>query len=279
MKKILLVLFLFLLALAEGQAQNLTLMTYNIRLALESDEENVWEQRKCFVLGQIKEYHPGVIGTQEGLPNQIAFLNEALSGYNYEGVPRDDGVEKGEHCAIFYDSTRFRKREGSTFWLSETPDRPSKGWDAAYTRICTYILLIDKLTGKSFWIFNTHLDNRGEEARREALKLILDKMEKVNKNGNPVILMGDFNFEPSSGLMSLIEVEMKDSRAISRTVPKGPVGTFNGFEWSEFYSRRIDYIFLSGESLAVERYEVIQESQDRKYPSDHFPVLIELAPF
>ena len=141
------------------------------------------------------------------MPKQIDDLTTSLPEYNHIGIGRD-GVGKGEASAIFYDKSRFKVTNEQTFWLSETPEKISKGWDAAYIRICTYALFKDKKTKRTFWVFNTHLDNSGELARKNGINLILAKMKEVNKKNYPVILMGDFNAEPDSQLITDLKKSM-----------------------------------------------------------------------
>jgi endonuclease/exonuclease/phosphatase family metal-dependent hydrolase len=186
------------------QAQNLKLMTYNLRLALASDGLNSWENRKNFMVDQLNFYAPDIFGTQEGLPGQIEYLNEELKGYQSIGQGREGG-NKGEHTAVFYNANRFKVLVHHTFWLSDTPGKVSKGWDAAYLRICTYGLFYDKLTHGSFWGFNTHLDNKGELARKYGVALLLKKMDEINSANLPVIFMGDLNSLPGSGVIQEID--------------------------------------------------------------------------
>ena len=273
---------LFFLVLAivliqAAQAQNLKLMTYNLRLALPSDGLNSWEHRKDFMVDQINFYAPDIFGTQEGLPNQIDYLNKKLEGYKSIGQGREGG-SKGEHVAVFYNANRFQVLVHHTFWLSETPDKVSKGWDAAYLRICTYGLFYDKLTNESFWVFNTHLDNKGELARKNGIALVLKKMNEINTANLPVIFMGDLNSTPESDVIQEIDKSFNQSKSLSETKPFGPDDTFNGFQWDVTPTNRIDYIFIKKEApIAVKKYAVLRDSRDHRFPSDHFPVFIEIT--
>lgn len=260
-----------------ANAQTLKVMTYNIRLDIKSDGENSWSNRKDFFISQIKFYEPDIFGVQEALPNQINDLKTGLPTYNHIGIGRD-GLNKGEASAIFFDKSRFKVSDEQTFWLSETPDKISKGWDAAYIRICTYALFKDKQIKRIFWVFNTHLDNQGELARKNGINLILAKIKEVNKENYPVILMGDFNAEPDSELLMNLKKEMTDTREISETKPFGPRGTFNAFNFNEPVTRLIDYIFVDkSQRIKVKKYAVLSDSMNLKYPSDHLPVYVELA--
>lgn len=265
--------FLFISSFA-ANAQ-MEVMSYNVRYPNEIDGENSWSHRKDYISNQIRFYEPDFFGVQEAVHEQLEFFKNKLEKYKYIGVGRDDGKNAGEFSAIFYDTLQFKVLEQDTFWLSETPEKVSVGWDAAMERVCTYGLFKEKESGKKFWIFNTHFDHLGHEARKESAELILWKISEVNIENLPVILMGDFNLEPeASGILKISEV-MNDSRNFSN-YSFGPDGTFNGFKFMEPVTRRIDYIFTSKGNIEVLKYAVLTDSKDQKYPSDHFPVFIEL---
>lgn len=269
-------LFLFAFCKPIGYAQNLKLMTYNIRLDLEADGENSWSNRKDFFTAQIQFYEPDIFGVQEARPNQIDDLNSLLPQYNHLGIGRE-GIDKGESSAIFYNAQRLRVVTSNTFWLSETPDEISKGWDAAFNRVCTYALFKDKKSRATFWVFNTHLDHVGEEARTKSIQLILSKIKSLNTKKLPVFFMGDFNSEPTSQRIIDLKKEMNDSRELSLAKPFGPSGTFNDFKHNEPVTKLIDYIFISKNAkLKVMKYAVLSDSKDLKYPSDHLPVYVEI---
>ena len=259
-----------------SSAQNLKLVTYNIRLDLESDGENKWSNRKDFWASQINFYEPDVFGIQEALPHQVTDIASALPEYSYVGIGRD-GIGKGESSNIFFKKDRFKMVQEKTFWLSETPEKISKGWDAAFNRVCTYVLLKDNKTKKSFWVFNAHLDHIGEFARTNAIQLILSKIKEVNTKKLPVFVIGDFNTEPNEQRISDLKKQMDDSYDISKQKPFGPNGTFNAFQYFEPVTKRIDYIFLSKNNpFKVLKYAILTDSKNLKFPSDHFPVLVEL---
>ena len=257
-------------------AQSLKLMTYNIRLDVASDGENSWSNRKEYWASQMNFYEPDIFGIQEALPNQVTDITALLPKYNYTGIGRD-GIGKGESSNIFYKKDRFKVLDQNTFWLSETPGQISKGWDAALNRVCTYALFRDNKTKKTFWVFNTHLDHIGELARTNSIQLILSKIKELNAKKYPVFFMGDFNSEPNEERIVNLKNEMSDSSEISEERPFGPTGTFNAFQHNEAVTKRIDYIFLSKDNAyKVKKYAVLSDSKDLKYPSDHFPVYIEL---
>jgi endonuclease/exonuclease/phosphatase family metal-dependent hydrolase len=267
----------FILLGISSYAQTLKIMTYNIRLDVASDAENDWTHRKDFFNGQIQFYAPDIFGVQEALPNQVLDIATAQSQYNYVGIGRD-GIGKGESSNIFYKTEKFKVMESNTFWLSATPDTISLGWDAACKRVCTYALLKNKKSNKMIWVFNTHLDHMGEVARTKGLELILSRIEKLNTKKYPVVLMGDFNSEPEADRIVALKNKMNDAKTISKEKPFGPYGTFNGFKYNEATTHLIDYIFLSKSSaITVNKYAVLTDAKNLKYPSDHFPVFIEIV--
>jgi endonuclease/exonuclease/phosphatase family metal-dependent hydrolase len=275
-KKNVAVIVCFCLASLFSNAQHLKIMTYNIRLDIESDKENDWTHRKDFFNGQIQFYAPDIFGIQEAKPNQVLDIATALPQYSYVGIGRD-GVGKGESSNIFYAKGIFKVIESNTFWLSATPESISMGWDAACNRVCSYALLKNKQTNNMIWVFNTHLDHIGEEAKTKGLELILSKIEKLNTNKYPVVLMGDFNSEPETERIIKLKKIMNDAKTISKEKPFGPYGTFNNFKYNEASTHLIDYIFLSkSNAITVQKYAVLSDAKDLKYPSDHFPVFIEI---
>lgn len=265
------VLTLFLFPMFLLQAQEIQVMTYNVKYANENDGENSWSKRKQFITNQLKFYEPDIMGLQEVLFSQIQHFTSEIGGYNFVGKAREDGKQKGEFTAILFKNEKFELIEDHTFWLSETPGKVSTGWDAALPRVCTYALFRDKNTGKKFWFFNSHFDHVGTEARTESARLILKKIEEVNTENLPVVLTGDFNLEPESEGIKLISEKLKDSRNTANTV-FGSEGTFNGYQFDKPASRRIDYIFVN-ENVEVKKYAVLTDSKEMKYPSDHFPVI------
>ncbi|MFZ4772284.1 MAG: endonuclease/exonuclease/phosphatase family protein, partial [Ferruginibacter sp.] len=182
-----------------------------------------------------------------------------------------------ESSNIFYKKDKYILKEENTFWLSPTPDSISRGWDAAFNRVCTYGLFKDKKSKKLIWIFNTHLDHVGELARTNGIQLILSKIKLLNHKNYPVVFMGDFNSEPGTDRIIALKNDMNDCRDISEEKPFGPSGTFNNFKHNEPVTLLIDYIFLSKAArMNVIKYAVLSDSKDLKYPSDHLPVFVEL---
>ena len=257
-------------------SQNIKLITYNIRLDVAIDGENDWTHRKDFFASQIQFYEPDIFGVQEAKPNQVIDINALLPLYANVGMGRE-GEGQGESSNIYYKKDRFIVSESSTFWLSETPNEISKGWDAACNRVCTYALFKDQKTKTTFWVFNTHLDHIGEEARTKGMELILSKIELLNTKKYPVFFMGDFNSEPDTDRIIQLKKIMNDSRDISKEKPFGPSGTFNNFKHDQAVTKLIDYVFVSkNNKFEVLKYAVLSDSKDLRYPSDHLPVFVEV---
>ena len=272
--------FLFILTfisfsyLTEGQTYKL--MTYNIRYDNPNDGDNQWSKRKEFLCDQIGFFDPDIFGIQEGLHHQVNYIDSTFSNYKFVGIGRDDGKKKGEYCAIFFNNEKFKVIKKSTFWLSQTPAKISVGWDASMERICTYVLLKNKITKQRFWVFNTHFDHIGEKARTESSKLILNKIKQLNQNDLPLLLMGDFNLKETSDPIRFLSKELYDSKTNCLLKPFGPVGTYNGFRFDQPVINRIDYIFTSKSNIQINKYAVLSDSKDLRYPSDHLPVYVEI---
>ena len=255
--------------------QSHIIMSYNIRYDNNWDLKNSWLIRKNKVIQIFDQYSPSIIGVQEGVLNQVQYIDSCLTNYDYVGVGRDDGKEQGEFCVIYFDTTRYTVSRDSTFWLSEDPDTISVGWDAALERICTYALFKERKTTDQFWVFNTHFDHMGSIARERSSELILDRINRVNRRGLPVILMGDFNSVPDSPPIDKIKTEMSDALNISREEFQGPSGTFNGFDPDLPIEKRIDYIFTR--NVKVLSYIHINDRlNNNRHISDHLPVMIEI---
>jgi len=256
-------------------AQNLRIITYNIRLNIASDGINAWPNRSDQVCALLDFHQAEIFGLQEAKIEQIEDIQAKLTNMKWVGVGRDDGKKAGEFSPIFYDTEKFKALKNGGFWLSETPDKPGLGWDAACNRVCTWIILKEGKSGGKFMVFNTHFDHVGNKARTESAKLILHKIKELNTDKLPVILMGDFNLTPDKEPISVITSELNDSRAISKKAPYGPEGTFNSFNFDAPMKDRIDYVFVS-DQIEVKRYAVLTDSKDQRYPSDHQPVFVNL---
>ena len=263
--------------------QTVRVMTFNIRMNTLSDSANAWPFRKDMAAGMIRFHKADLAGLQEALPEQVEDLEKRLPEYSWFGVGREDGINKGEFSCIFYRKERFQKLDGNTFWLSESPEKPGMGWDAACPRIVTWMKLKDIVTGKIFYHFNTHFDHMGVEARRESAVLLLKKIDQIAA-GSPLVLTGDFNCTRESVPYKLLTGEgenkpaeyLIDSKAISRYAHHGPTTTWSGFT-SAYWPERlaIDHIFVS-KGIEVIFHGTLSDTFDGRFPSDHMPVIAEL---
>lgn len=266
------------LSVAEPRCAGLSVMTYNIRLDLESDGINRWGNRRDQFIGQIGLIHPAILGLQEVVPGQKADLERGLPGYVFVGIPRE---KDGESANLAFDRSLFRLKSSGTYWLSPTPNRPSKGWDAAYSRVATWAHLVRKSDGRRFLAVNTHLDNEGKQARLEGARQTSRWIAANRVSGELVVMTGDFNTTPDSPPVQQLTsapLHLRDARTVSRTAPVGPEGTWNDFTLLPKESERIDFILLDPK-MAVERYAVLAwHGEGGLVASDHFPVVAELDP-
>ena len=263
---------LLFFTLSITHAQDIKVMSYNIKYDNVNDTVNNWNDRKAPMVKLLQHYAPEFVGMQEVLFSQLTYLDEALKNYNYIGVGRDDGKKKGEFSPILYNSKKYNLLQSNTFWLSPTPEKISVGWDAAMERICTYGLFENKMNKQRFWVFNTHFDHVGTEAREKSAALIIKKINEINTDNIPVILTGDFNLKPESEPIQFLKKEMTDGKEITPQPFYGPTGTFSGFDHSRVLDHRIDYIFVKG--VKVENYLHIDDRvENNKHISDHLPVL------
>jgi endonuclease/exonuclease/phosphatase family metal-dependent hydrolase len=265
-------------AAAAAEPQSLRLMTYNIRLDIASDGPNAWPHRRQWVADQIRWLRPDVFGLQEVVPGQKADLAADLPRYRFFGEGRDP-KGAGEASPIAFDKQRFDFIEGGTFWLSPTPEVSSKGWDAAFPRVVTWARL--KIAGARQVVLavNTHWDHIGLEARRQSAAQMRAWIDQNARRCDRVLVFGDFNSELGSEQMQVLvqgKTRLRDSRALSKSPPFGPAGTFNGFNPAPSASTVIDHILL-GDGIEVERYAVFSQVIEGRLPSDHFPVLADLS--
>jgi len=250
-------------------------MTYNIKYDDKNDTINNWQNRRDVIVGLIDFHQVTVLGVQEALHHQIQYLQQQLTSFEVIGIGREGG-KQGEYSAIFYQKDKLEVLEQNTFWLSSTPQQVSIGWDAALPRICTWAKFQNKDNGKEFYLFNTHFDHAGIEARLNSAKLLITKIKLIAGN-SPVVFMGDLNFTPDKAPYAILtdQGNLKDSYAISKTKPYGLEGTFNAFYFCDLPTRRIDYIFVNN-GIEINQYGVLTDNYGLKYPSDHFPVMVEV---
>lgn len=253
-----------------------SIMSYNIRYDTQNDKEDWWGNRKGEIVQMLHYYHPDIFGIQEGLINQVAYLDQELSGYAYVGVARDDGKEKGEFTAIYYNTEKLELINSDTYWLSETPESISVGWDASMNRITTYGVFRNIVTKDTLYIFNCHYDHIGPIAREQSSELILTFIRRKNLGKKKVIVMGDFNSEPTGQPIQVLKKMLDDAYEVSQVPAYGPVGTFNGFDPAMIPLRRIDYIFTI--NLEVKNYRSIDDRRGNNlWLSDHLPVMVEIT--
>lgn len=243
-------------------------ISYNIRYANASDGDNAWDIRKLATKEMIEREQPDVFGLQEALIGQLQYIDSNFPQYSRVGVGRDDGKEDGEFMAVYYRNDKFKLLENGNFWLSETPDQCSMGWDAACKRIVTWAKLKDLDSKKVFYVFNTHLDHVGEVAREQSILLIVKKIDEiVKKDKAPVFLSGDFNSNVSSPIFDPLKNIMKDSRAI---LPESEwIPTYNSF--GNGGDSMIDYIFYK--NAEVQDFKTLNGDYGKPYISDHYPVM------
>ena len=316
MKKLLL--FALLVASLQLTAQQMLVGSYNIRYKNANDSINgeVWTKRCQVICDQVNFMSPEIFGTQEVLWSQLQDMKKTLDGYDFIGIGRDDGQRGGEHEAIFYKTDKLQLLDHGDFWLSETPDKPGLGWDAVCIRICTWGKFAVK-TGekeqhrglfnrkkkdseKVFYFFNLHMDHVGVVARREAAKLVVQRVREI-AHGAPVFITGDFNVDQNDEIYTIFTKSglLKDSYDAAR-IRFAENGTFNAFKTNYFTTSRIDHVFVSP-TTTVEAYGVFTNSYwtpdddpddnlkasdapqqisfdtyIRHNPSDHYPVFVKV---
>ena len=275
---------LFRCSIEEKSDIPLKVMTFNIRLNVKSDSLNSWPYRMEKVASVIHFHEADIIGVQEALFDQMNDLSRLLPDYQWIGVGRDDGKTEGEFMAIFYSKERFNVIHDSTFWLSENPDIPGIGWDAACNRVVTFAKFLDQTSDNEFLLFNTHFDHIGQTARLESAKLLRRSISEIAESSN-IIVTGDFNSLPTSEVYNILTNDRKkdsnlnllDARKVSLLPHHGPNFTFTGFQISNLKDNEklIDYIFV-GDSVTVLKHGILSDILDGRFPSDHFPVIAEV---
>ncbi len=303
MKKCFILLAMVLRAFSVS-AQDLVVGSYNIRNSNSGDTKNGngWERRCPVICDQVEWVGFDVFGLQEVKHNQLEDMLAGLPDYDYEGVGRDDGKQAGEYSPIFYKKERFKKLEGGTFWISETPEKVGvKGWDAALPRICSYVHLQDKVTKKRFWFFNLHMDHIGVEARREGAKLIAKKITEMCGK-EPAFVSGDFNVDQhNEAYRTIINTGVLEDSYELAEKKFATTGTFNSFDSNLFTESRIDHIFVT-EHVTVNNYAVLTDGywtpndksgksrkgeaapqeinfseHQHRCPSDHYPIAAKVT--
>ncbi|MFD2918273.1 endonuclease/exonuclease/phosphatase family protein [Terrimonas rubra] len=258
-------------------AQDISVMSFNIRLNTASDSLNAWPYRKEKLSSQVLYHAPQVLGVQEALPDQMNDLRASLKQYRSIGGGRDNGTDKGEASAIFYDTTQLAALQSGMLWLSETPTvAGSKGWDAAFPRVITWVKFRHKKSGKQFVAFNTHFDHMGKVARRESAHMVLKTVKEI-AGKLPAFFTGDFNATPDDEPIQVImdknnPLHLTDAKTVTVKPHYGPTGTFNAFKNKEINDQPIDYIFIKG-NWKVKNHATISQTWEGRFASDHFAVL------
>lgn len=276
------ILFVSMFAFHNLYAQEITLATYNLRYSIEENYKRDsargedWVRRGPAAAALIRFHNFEIFGTQECLLHQLEDLVKWLPGYKYVGVGRDDGKQAGEHSAIFYNTNRFIVIEHGDFWLSETPDKPSKGWDATCcNRLCSWALFEDQQTGRRFYVFNAHFDHQGVKARNESSKLVLQKIDEI-AGDQPVIFMGDLNGDHQCTWYRRLEAsDQLNDTFLQVDDPYAVSGSFNGFGSSTESNNIIDHVFIS-KHFKTQKWGILTDTYHGKFPSDHFPVMVRV---
>lgn len=255
--------------------ETIKIANYNIRYLTSADTgDRAWDTRKVYLLENIRSNNFDIFGTEEGVMSQLDYIC-TLSAYTYIGVGRSDGALLGEHSAIFYKKARFILLDKGDFWFSETPNTPSKGWDATIYRICSWGKFRDRRTQKTFYVFNSHFDNSATIARRESAKLLLEKIKSIAGN-YPTFCTGDLNSLPDAEPMNILREDglLSDAYVCTKTAPTGTFWTYNAYDLTlEDSPNRIDYIWVTS-GITVNSFKTINDdSTYGRVASDHFPVM------
>lgn len=283
------VLSLCAVPLSAAPDNTLSIMSFNIRYGSAGDGPNHWKLRRDMVFSVLEDQQPDVVGLQEALGFQIREIRNAVPGYTPIGVGRDDGKTQGEYSALLYRSSRFEVVKSDTFWLSETPNVvASMSWNTACTRICTWALFKDKISKRTFYVYNVHLDHRSQMARKNGVKLVLERMAQRSPKA-PAFVTGDFNAGETNPAITQIAksrftvldaeghektVHLKDS--FRRVHPDAkPVGTFNSWKGAAT-GQKIDYVFAM-DHLEILSADILRMHRNGRYPSDHYPVVATVA--
>jgi len=281
-KRLFLILFILVALMLKGfehmDARTFRIMTFNIRLLTSVDSNNVWTNRKDAVCNYLKKTKPDVFGLQEATNPQMQDITKGLPAYSFVGVGRDDGIQGGEYSPVFYLKDKYKLIKSGWFWLSETPDVPSLGWDAACRRICSWAILQDIKTGNSFVYANTHLDHKGPKARSNGAMLIKERLNRI-ANNLPMMITGDFNVTADSPCYSTMKTRLFPLNDAYQIAQKrdGMKSSFQDFgRIPDNNGEKIDFIFLSP-NLIVKK-AVISDSHLKNglFLSDHNPHYADL---
>ena len=250
----------------------LRVMSYNVRCLNPTDlGKKSWFYRADLIIDSIEKEQPGIIGFQEATKWQYSYLCDTLNGYDSIITYRDEAINS-EGCPVFFRTDMYTLKDKGSFWLSETPDVMSKGWDAACYRICSYAILIDKATDTEFVVFNTHLDHVSDTARINGIQVVLDKIKEFGSI--PAVLMGDLNAEENSETYKSATANFLDAKYETENT----MTSCTYQNWGTELDRDcIDYVMISKTGFKVNSYKVVTETYDGVYTSDHFPLSVSLS--
>lgn len=250
-------------------------MSFNVRVNTASDGDNDWAHRRDLAPATIRFHQADIAGVQEAYRGMIDDMQQRLPGYACYGVGTNDGADGGACNPVFWRESRLELIRSETFWLSPTPDTPSTGWDAAFPRTATHVVLRERRSGFELEVFNVHLDHEGAQARLESARMLAQRMSDLPDDAR-VILLGDFNCGDSSPPVQAItdRCNLRDARDVSLTPHYGPTGSFTGFAGPQYTGPLLDHIFVQG--VQVQQHGILPDHFDGRLPSDHFPVLAEI---
>lgn len=269
----------------EPVADQFKVMSFNIRLGTGADGDNVWENRKETLIDVIKEDDPLLLGVQEALWFQMEYLDESLECYKWVGIGRDDGKEAGEVMAIFYKEDALELLDSGTFWLSQTPEKPGRGWDAACNRTVTWTKFRCKKSDHEFVFCNTHLDHVGTIARKKGAELLMERAWELTEHGKlPLFVTGDFNVTKDSEAYATVTSGhgdipgLVDANVVAKERDIAQPYTFHG--WGRVPAENgvvIDYVFVN-DKVDVEKFKINPvKHSDGRYASDHVSVVATLS--
>jgi len=279
MRKTILLTALSMLSISTFAAQQINIMSFNIRTATPKDSMNAWEYRREACIHMLDSIQPDVFGMQEVLPEQEAYVTDHLPLYQHVAQGRRPGLKGNESCPIYWRQDKFNLIQTRTFWLSPTPDVMSIGWDAKYQRVATYVILQDKATARQFIVFNTHLDHIGSESRVKSAEMIMEFIRtRKELQGIPVVLTGDMNDWQGSETYQTFTSSLTDAAVATAEQPDSySTGTFHAFDPGVGYNPYLDYVFYS-EGLEATVFRTVTKSIDGCLASDHFPIYADLKP-
>lgn len=255
-----------------SHGQLIKVATYNIRYDNPGDGDDCWLLRREDMANKVDSVNSDIICFQEALSHQHDYLKSYLSRYASYAVGREDGILKGEMIPVFYDSTRFELMAAETKWLSESPDKPSKGWDAACERVVAVVQLKEIVSGKKLVVINTHWDHEGEVARLESARIINDIVRIYRDKGVTVVMAGDLNMTPDNPLYKKLESELQSTCPYDQL----QIATYNGFLNEGSQESHIDYIFCSRNCI-VHSFEILNLLTEKgRRLSDHEMVVSEI---